>query len=308
MKKLSIVCLAVVMAVVFGFTTANADPSAKATAQIGDLSVVDVSGSSDSIDDTPICANEDGDVIPCEDNIIGYEDGSPICGAEDWEEGDPTILCEDTIIGYTNHIGWKTLFEQDIKTPTGKDLFITVSLECGLTTDTTVMSRALAKAVAEAEAVVEVRVLVDGDPVPVNGNVDGEGNPDPDTDITFARRNQKLIAQFAGDFSGCMTTEEDGSVTVDWDCVEPETLQLILDTMQANSFNFVVPDLLAGTHPVEIQAKLSYLATGNEVIDEELGILAAEGKAAARAYLGNGSATVEVVRMIKDEDVVVDLQ
>jgi len=351
MKKLSIVCLAVVMAVVFGFTAANADPSAKATAQIGDLSVVDVSGSNTTIniEGTPICVDGEGIEIPCTDNISGYEDdGTPICVDD---EGEPTecmdtiscyavndtpicvngdgdvidcedtiscysaavngtpicvddgevIECTDNIIGYTNDTGWVTLFEQDIKTPTGKDLFINVSLECGLTTDTTVMSRALAKAVAEAEAVVEVRVLVGGDPVPVNGN-----DP-PDTDITFARRNQKLIAEFAGDISGAMTVV-DGAVVIDWDLVDPEMLQLILDTMQANSFNFVVPDLRADTHTVTVQAKLSYLATGNEVINAELDILAAEGKAAARAYLGNGAVTLEVVRMIKGEDVVVDLQ
>ena len=295
MKKLSIVCLAVVMAVVFGFTAANADPSAKATAQIGDLSVVNVSGSSNTptIDDTPICVDDGGEVIACEDTIVDYnEDGTPICDG----------ACTDNIIGYTANTGWVTLFTQDIKTPTGKDLFINVSLECGLTTDTTVMSKALARAVAEAEAVVEVRVLLGTVAVPVNGN-------DPaDTDITFARRNQKLIAQFAGDISGAIIVDPDtGAVTIDWALVEPEMLQLILDTMQANSFNFVVPDLRADTHTVKVQAKLSYLATGNEVIDEELGLMA-EGIAAARAYLGNGAVTVEVVRMIKDEDVVVDLQ
>ena len=257
MKKLSIVCLAVVMAVVFGFTVANADPSSKATAQLGDLSVVEVSGSGGS--------------------------GMP-----------------DAV----NDTDWVTLFTQKIKTPQDKDLFINVSLECGLTTDTTVMSKKLVRAIAEAEAVVEVRVSVDGNPVPVNGNEPA------DTDITFARRNQELIAEFAGDFSNCMTTDlETGEVTVDWACVDPEMLQLILDTMQANSFNFIVPDLDAMLHTVEVQAKLSYLASGNleqETIDGEL-VTMAEGLAAARAYLGNGSVTVEVVRMIKDEDVVVDL-
>ena len=43
-----------------------------------------------------------------------------------------------------------------------------------------------------------------------------------------------------------------------------------------------------------------------ETIEAEL-VTMAEGLAAARAYLGNGSVTVEVVRMIKNEDVVVDL-
>lgn len=256
MKKLSIICLAVVMTVVFGFTTVNAAPSAKATAQIGDLSVLEVSGSGGS-----------GDAV----------------------SGDT---------------GWTTLFTQDIKTPTGKELFINVSLECGLTTDTAVMSKKLARAIANAEAIIEVRVKVDGVAVPVNGIT-----PTPDTDITFARRHQTLIAEFAGDFSECMTIVE-GAIVIDWKCVTPEMLQLILDTMQANSFNFIVPDLTAGTHTVQIQAKLSYEASGNleqEVIDGVTETMA-EGEAFAQAYLGNGSVTVEVVRMIKNEDVVVDLE
>ena len=167
------------------------------------------------------------------------------------------------------------------------------------------MSKKLARAVAEAEAVVEVRVLVDDVPVAVNGN-----DP-PDTDITFARRNQKLIAEFTGDFSECMTADTTtGVVTVDWTCVDFETLQLILDTMSANSFNFIVPDLSADLHTVAIEAKLSYKAEGNlitEAIETEIYEMAV-GEAAARAYLGNGSVTIETVRMIKGEDVIVDLQ
>lgn len=258
MKKLlsSIVAIGMTLCL----SNAFAQPSAKATAQVGDLTIVDLSGSADPGDD-----------------ISGEK-------------------------------AWTTLFTQAIKTPTGKDLFIDVSLECGLTTDTTVMSRKLAKAVADAEATVEVQVLVDDIAVPVNGQ--------GDTDITFARRHQSMIAEFAGDFSDCMIltdTDADGindTIAVDWECTDPETLQLILDTMQANSFNFIAPDLTADTHTVKVQAKLSYEVSGNiveEIIDDEL-LIMAEGQAAARAYLGNGSVTIETVRMIKDEDVVVDLE
>ena len=255
MKKLSIVCLVFAVAMTFGFASAFAAPSAKATAQIGDLSIIEVSGSG----------------------------GSGVTGSAD--------------------TGWETLFTQTIKTPQDKDLFIDVSLECGLTTDTTVMSKKLTRAIATAEAIVEVQVLVDGVAIAVNG--------DGDTDITFARREQTLIAEFAGDFSNCMTADlVTGKVTVDWECAGLETLQLILDTMQANSFNFVVPDLDAGEHTVKIQAKLSYVASGNleqEIIDEETVNIWAEGFSFAKAYLGNGSVTIETVRMIKDEDVIVDL-
>jgi len=254
MKKLSIVCLVFAVAMTFGFASAFAGPSAKATAQIGDLSVIEVSGSGG----------------------LGVSDSG------------------DT--------GWATLFTQTIKTPQDKDLFIDVSLECGLTTDTTVMSKKLSRAVATAEAIVEVQVVVDGVAVAVNGT--------GDTDITFARREQTLIAEFAGDFSTCMTADlVSGEVTVDWECAGLETLQLILDTMQANSFNFVVPDLDAGEHTVQVEAKLSYVASGNleqETIDLEA-VTMAEGFSFAKAYLGNGSVTIETVRMIKDEDVIVDL-
>lgn len=255
MKKVLFPCLVFAITMTFGLTSAFAGPSSKATAQIGDLSVIEVSSDSG--------VSNDGET------------------------------------------GWETLFTQTIKTPQDKDLFVDVSLECGLTTDTTVMSKQLARAIALAEAIVEVRVLVDNDPVAVNGNTPA------DTDITFARREQQLIAEFAGDFSDCMTTDlETGAVTVDWACAEMETLQLILDTMQANSFNFVVPDLIAGEHTVQVQAKLTYKAEGNleqETIDTEL-VTMAEGQAAARAYLGNGSVTIETVRMVKDENVVVDLE
>jgi len=255
MKKFFTFAIVFTLAITLGYGFALAGPSAKATAQLGDLSVIEVSGSG----------------------------GSGISNSGD--------------------NGWNTLFTQKIKTPQDKDLFIDVSLECGLTTDTKVMSKKLVRAMATAEAIVEVRVLVDSIPVAVNGEGDSE--------ITFARREQTLIAEFAGDFSECMTADlVTGAVTVDWACADPEMLQLILDTMQANSFNFVVLDLDAAEHTVQIQAKLSYEASGNlqqETIDDAT-VTMAEGLAFAKAYLGNGSVTVETVRMIKAEDVIVDLQ
>lgn len=258
MKKLFVYLLAAGMTLCF--SNAFAAPSAKATAQLGDLSVIGVSSEEDPLSEDPSSIDSAG----------------------------------------TD--GWQQIFEQVIKTPTGKDLFIDVSLECGLTTNTKVMSRALAKALAEAEAIVEVRVLVDDVAVPVNGL-------DPaDTDITFARRTQTLIAEFAGDFSTC-EVDEDGAIVITDECLDPESLQLILDTMTANSFNFIAPDLVADEHIVTVEAKLSYrtLNEGTTIVIEEEDVEGGVGASAAAAYLGNGSVTIETVRMIKDEDVVVDL-
>lgn len=252
MKKLFICLLALGMTLCF--SNAFAQPSAKATAQLGDLSVVNVG---------------------VEEELNSFPDN------------------DDTT-------GWTPIFEQVIKIPTGKDLFIDVSLECGLTTNTLVMSRALRKAVAEAEAVVEVRVWVGDYLVPVNGLTI------PDTDITFARRTQTLIAEFAGDFSTCLVNTTTGVITITDECLDPESLQLILDTMTANSFNFIAPEPGVGEHTVTVEAKLSWRTHNEGVVIVESDQVEG-GASAAAAYLGNGSVTIETVRMIKDEDVVVDL-
>ncbi len=241
MKKLSIVCLAVAMAVVFGFGSAFAtQPASKATAKCGDVRGI----------------------------VVGDD--------------------------------YQTIFSQDIKTPTGKDLFIDVSLECGITTNTAVMSKALERALATAEASVMIKVLVDGDEV-----LPGE--------ICFASRMQTLVAEFAGDFSDCISlvdTDNDGmpdAVVVDEECTQAEFLQLILKTLNANSFNFIATDLVAGVHKIEVQAKLIYTdRDGAEVVVDrpELdGTTYAWSHSASNAWLGKGSVTVELVRMIKDEDV-----
>ena len=192
---------------------------------------------------------------------------------------------------------YTTIFTQDIRTPANWDLFIDVSLECGLTTDTTVISKLLAKAVADAEAIVKVRVLVDPE-------FDGANLLNPEAiaepgEIIFARRHQTLIAEFAGDISGALSIV-DGALVIDEDLIEPEMLQLILDTMAAHSFNFIVPDLPVGDHTVVVQAELTYIESteGTE--------LPAEAAAAANAYLGKGSVTIEEVRMIKGENVVLE--
>ena len=57
-----------------------------------------------------------------------------------------------------------------------------------------------------------------------------------------------MSRKLAGATADAITVDpETGEVTVGPALIEPETLQLILDTMQANSFNFIVPDLAVGT-------------------------------------------------------------
>jgi len=174
---------------------------------------------------------------------------------------------------------WTTILSNNLKTPNQKDLFVDVSLECGLYTDTLVKS-AGTKDTAKAEAGVYVQVLVDDVPM-----YPGE--------VVFCRRTQTLTALFGG-ILNCTDTNGDGVITVDECTLTPEELELVLDTMNANSFNFVLDDLGSGVHTVAVQARISTQAE------------AGAGVANAKATIGKGSVTVESVRMIKNEEFLIE--
>ena len=175
---------------------------------------------------------------------------------------------------------WTTILSNNLRTPNQKDLFVDVSLECGLYTDTLVKS-AGSKDTAKAEAGVYVQVLVDDIPM-----YPGE--------VVFCRRTQTLTALFGGIMESCTDLNGDGTITYDECTWTPEELELVLDTMNANSFNFVLDDLTAGVHTVAVQARISTV--------EEAGA----GAADAKATIGKGAVTVESVRMIRNEDFLLD--
>jgi len=224
MKKSIVIAVAVALVLVLGagvVWASNSQPASKATAQVGDI------------------------------NIINSTD-----------------------------MDWATILTQDIKTPNGKDLFIDVSLECGLYTMTHVKSKGGQKDRSMAEAVVKVQVLVDGEPAYPGG-------------VVFSYREQTLSAKFMGIFTGeCLEVDPvNHTVTINYTCLEPEELELILNTMSANSFNFIMDDLTSGVHTIEVQAMI--------VTDTDV----QAGTAAAWATIGKGSVTIELVRMIKGEDI-----
>lgn len=163
----------------------------------------------------------------------------------------------------------RTIMTNDIKTSTGADLFVDVSLECGLYTSAKVDSMAGIEDRAEAMAGVEISVLVDG----------VEAKPGP---VTFCRRSQILKAEFQGlltDEDGNVCLSEDplspGTMLLDEDCLRPETLEMALDTMGSHSFNFIYPNLRSGNHTVEVRAKVdsyteSTLYSGAKVRDGDI--------------------------------------
>lgn len=194
--------------------------------------------------------------------------------------------------GPAGDTGWVNVLATQIKTANQKDLLFDVSMQCGIVTDTTVKSGGGNLSSATARGTIAVRVLVDGVAALPDGGIDAlkqdaEG-------IVFCDRSQTLAARFAG--LNCTADLLTGVVT----CTDPEELQLILRTLNANAFNFVYPDVSSGVHNVTVQARAQ--ASVNFADDPSGGNLAG-----AEAFLGAGAVVVEEVRMIKGANVLVDL-
>jgi len=171
---------------------------------------------------------------------------------------------------------WQSVLKNTLKTPNQKDLFINVSMEIGLLTGTLTRSKLGTPDTSKADAGVEVRVLVDGK----------EALPGI---VTFGRRTQTLTATFQGLIDGCLSIDPiTGGIILDPDCVLPEELELILKTMNANAFVFIIEDLNSGVHTIDVQARINLEAS------------AQAGHANALALIGKGSMTVEEVRLIKN--------
>jgi len=175
---------------------------------------------------------------------------------------------------------WTTVMHSVMKTSQQKDMVMTASMEVGLYTRTLVRSKLGTPDTSSATAGVEVRMVVDaGTP---NERIAYPGA------VIFGRRTQELTATFQGLIDGCLTVDPaTGGVIINETCVRPEELQLVLDTMNANSFVFGLDDLGAGVHSVKMQARMALNTTVQT------------GDVEARCTLGKGSMAVEEVRLVK---------
>ena len=158
----------------------------------------------------------------------------------------------------------ENILTQTIKTANQKDLIIDVSLQSGLYTETNVKSKGGNKDTSAAVAAVLLAVEIDDEFLAFPGP------------IIFNARAQVLSATLGGYL-------EDGNVTA-------EEIGLIIGTLSVNSFNFIVADLDAGVHTVEVSALLVTFVASQA------------GSAKAKAVIGLGSVTIEEVRMIQGED------
>jgi hypothetical protein len=224
--------------------------------------------------------------------------------------GSVVIVPEITSVGSCSPI-----LTNQIRMANQSDLLIDVSLECGLVTRTRAKSKGGNEDTSAAAAEVKLYVTVDGD-------VAAPG------DVTFCRRAQQLSAKFQGIFEGpvdcyvqdpttlewhydaqcladnCLTLNADETaIVIDDACLIDEEVELILDTMNANAFNFIFADVGVGDHTVTAWA-CTDTCTGTLTQNSNGTYTCVDGDvdADARAILGKGSMSVEEVKMIKGED------
>jgi hypothetical protein len=200
--------------------------------------------------------------------------------------------------GGTTDTGWQDILTTHIKTPNGKELAIGASLQCGLITDTTVKSKNGDLDSSASRGKIAVRVQItqpDGTVVyaqPANGAdltndiaLNGDG-------VTYCDRYQKLAAKFSG--LNCTADATTGVVT----CADPEELQLLLQTLSANHFNFIHANAVPGVQQVVVQARAQ---AGMKLGGTQL------GAASAEAFIGAGALSVETIRLVKDANGTTDL-
>ncbi|QQD18843.1 hypothetical protein I6N98_02970 [Spongiibacter nanhainus] len=174
---------------------------------------------------------------------------------------------------------YTTVLSTDIRSPSQKDLFVQVSMECGLYTQTLVSSLFGELDQSQAEAVVRARVILDPGTASEQLAFPGE--------ITLCARNQEMSASFAGI---CEDDNNDGIVNYD-ECDESEELGLAMTPLKASAFNFVLANLRSGEHTVAVQAKIDSSTSFDS------------GTATASAIVGNGTLAAEEVRMVKSAEV-----
>lgn len=228
-----------------------------------------------------------------------------------------SVISDTALIDATPQThSWDLIMESFIKVPQQKELVFDVSLECGLFTDTLVKSKGGTKDTSTAEASVDVRVRLQrqnsdgtfGEPFAALPGEDG---------VTFCKRSQELMAKFQGIFQQCEVTDpvtgeciqysadtclvtegvdsnNDGFVDsyttrLDLACLDYEEVQLVLDTLNANAFNFVAPNLESGVYRVAVEAEISSSTSSQE------------GSADAKGLIGRGSMVVDETRFITSD-------
>jgi hypothetical protein len=237
-------------------------PSSKATADVNTLVKCSMTATT----------NEDGITLPA--SCVNLFTGIPV-------DAD------------TDNTGWIEIMSKPMKLSNSQSLFVSPSLVSGLYTRTRTKTSTNETSTAQAMGAVYLRAVLkraDGGPDVVaaplnlcNSLVFGCSDANGDWGVVLDSRIQTLTQSL----SECTVLIDGGGTGT---CDFTSTIDLILQTASANSFNFIFPNVGQGVYTVKI-----YAAVGSGA-----SILAGSGTAVGASVFGLGSMTVESVRLVHD--------
>jgi hypothetical protein len=204
--------------------------------------------------------------------------------------------CTDIYTGATVDTtgGWINIMSKQVKLSNSQSLFVSPSLVSGLYTRTRTKTSDGSTSTAQAEGAVYLRAVLTpagggGDIIaaPLNlctQSVFGCSNAPGSWGVVLDSRIQTL----SQDITACTVLVDGVSGTCDF----TSTIDFILQTASANTFNFVFPSVGQGTYTLKIYAAVGSGAT----------IIAGSGSAVGAAAFGLGTVTAETVRLVHDFD------
>jgi hypothetical protein len=204
--------------------------------------------------------------------------------------------CHDIFTGEAVQVtadNFATIMTSTIKVSNSQSLFVSPSLVTGLYTQTKTSTRPGTTSTAVGEGGVYLRAIVTnkvtgvkqiGYPVAacVVGILGCQQNPNNEKEfgVTLNSRVQTLTQAI----SDCIVTIDGLAAGT---CDFESTIDLILKTTSAHTFNFIFPSVGVGVYTVDIQAAVNAGASVSGV-----------GTATGAAAYGLGSVTVESVRLV----------
>ncbi len=211
------------------------------------------------------------------------------------------VSCVDIFSGTAAEVtadNFVTIMSNTIKLSNSQSLFVSPSLVTGLYTQTKTKTTTGSSSTAIAEGGVFLRAVVVnqatgvetvGYPVAVcsPGVLGCQLVGGQNYGVVLDSRVQTLTQQL----SDCVVNVVVGGVSGSGTCQFDSTIDLILKTTSAHTFNFIFPNVGVGMYTVKIQAAVNANATLTS---------GSSGTAVGGAAYGLGSLTVESVRLVHD--------
>jgi hypothetical protein len=209
----------------------------------------------------------------------------------------PPQTCHDIFTGFPVFVtadNFATIMSSTIKVSNSQSLFVSPSLVTGLYTQTKTNTRTGTTSTAVGQGGVYLRAIVTnqstgakqiGYPVAacLPGILGCQQASNGDFGVTVDSRIQTLTQAI----SDCIVTIDGLTAGT---CDFTSTIDLILSTTSAHTFNFIFPSVGVGVYTVEIQAAVNSGAS----------VSGFGGTATGAAAYGLGSLTVESVRLVHD--------